>query len=350
MVMNRQRDKRDWIFLAFLAVALVVAAYTVVQRTRYRRAITSLATCAADADTACAGRALEEARAIDGDNLRTRIGQAQLRVLLGDADAAEHSLVETFADPPKGHAPIVHKVGTAPLHIDADGIGSLDAGVRGDLLLVDGDIAAARSQADLARSRWTEAATIVDEALLRPRRDRLDRRAAEGEAQMSASLRRLRDDFEKLFAASEAGQLEGSQLIARDLRDRVQRLTSDTARQKLGLSIDAAQRAMMTARTRKMELDGTSSSMVYGKPEPPPPSVDRSAYAQRSYEQRMAEYQRALDRWTTTQSENDRRKGSRLGELSGTIATVIAQARALFEEGLSAAGATRAPVASVPQP
>lgn len=340
-----RRGARDWVFVGFVGVAVAGVAYTGVQRTRYRRAMAALATCAADADTTCAGRALEEARTIDRDNLRTRIGQAQLRVLLGDPDAAERALVEVFATKSSTVAPIVRKVGAQPLQIDVDGVAALDTAVRGDLLLVDGDIAAASGQVERARVRWTEAAMLVDESLVRPRRDRLAARIANGEAQMSASLQQLRDDFEKLFIASEAGQTDGAQLIARDLRDRLRGLASETARQKLGLAIDATQRAVAIARQRKSE--GESASAAWsgsGKPEPPdPPTADdvrRNPYAQRYYDQRMADYRRALDRWTQSQNENDRRKSVRVGDLSATLATVMAQARTLFEEGMRAAGAT----------
>jgi len=326
-VMHRERDARDWVFVAFVALALAVAGFTGVQRTRYGRAMATLAVCAANADTPCAGRALEEARAIDRDNVRTRIGQAQLRVLLGDPGAAEQALVEVFATE---SFPVVRKVGTQPLQIDADRIAALDPAVRSELLLVDGDIAAAQAQPDRARSRWTEAALLVDDSLVRPRRERLAHDVAESGARTSAMLRQLRDDFESFFLASESGQLESAQLGARDLRERLKGLSSETARQKLGLAIDASQRAAVVARQRKAEGEPGEA------PQPPAPDEQRrNVNAQRYYESRFSDYQR---------------KSARCRDLSATVSTVMTQARTLLDEGLRAAGAVPGQVAPAPSP
>jgi hypothetical protein len=329
---------RDWVFIGFVAFAAVMALYTGVQRVRYKRVIAAFAACVAQADTECASRKLEEARVIDAEHLRTRIGQAQLRVLFGDADQAERVLLDVFSNrgllsrpPARGSAPNVD--------VDADALGKVDAAARGDLLLLEGDIAAARGQSKRAEMRWGEAAILVDEAtLVRPRRDRLSGGLATKAATASSDLEQLRQDFETLFAAADAAQTDTVQLLTRDLRDRVGRLKNDAAQQRFGVALDAATRAMGVAKQRKGEIDSMGNS-PFPRPEPPSPldPAHQDAFSRRLYEQRLADYQRSLQRWQTQQSERESRASSRAADLTSSVLALLAQGRAAVQDGIQAA-------------
>jgi hypothetical protein len=323
---SRDRPDRDWFFIAFVAFSVILCAYTGMQRLRFARSLEALATCAAQGEATCAGVALETARAIDERAVRTRLGQAEVRLLLGDADGAKRALDEVVGPDPDS--------------------ASLDRSARGDMLLLLGDLAAARGQASRAQSRWTEAAVIVDEdALVRPRRDRLARTLADADASASSQLGQLHAAFDKLLASAEAGDYDAVQLEVRDVNMQIRALPSQLARNKLGLAVDAATRAASVARQRKTASDSLGS---YNSTAPQPPSDTLRGTP--VYARLMDDYRRNLDRWQSMQNDRDRRNNARDSDLATSVSSLLAQARALLDDGMTAAAAAPAPPPSAQTP
>lgn len=93
-----RRAIRGWGFVGFSVLAGSLIGFTLFGRWRIERAARELAVCAATADTKCATRALEKVRVLDASDPRSRVGQAQIHALLGEADKAEQVLRSELPD------------------------------------------------------------------------------------------------------------------------------------------------------------------------------------------------------------------------------------------------------------
>jgi hypothetical protein len=358
---HQRTATRDWVFIAFVAFAVLASSFVGVQRVRYGRTIAAFEACAADADAVCAGKQLEGLRSLDAKHVRTRIAQAQVRALLGEADAAEQALVQAVAPPPPKRSRILPtprpsatqqvppRVAVESLDGDADALAKLEPAARGDALLLLGDIAFLRKELPRAQARWTEASAIVDDALVRPRVDRVESALGTGRAKRSADLEQLVDDFEKFFVAVEEGS-DAEQFKARDLSTRIAKLPSEAARSKLSLAISAAERCVDIVRTRKRESESTWGAPSW-KPTPPTPPTDdelrRMPWLRTQYERQMKTYQAQLERQQNEENERWSRKSARYVELSNQLASMLGQARTLAQEGFALA---RAPAGAASSP
>jgi hypothetical protein len=147
-----------WVFRGFVVFAVVMGGRTAIQHARLDRALGRAAMCLAQADAACAGRAVEDASAIDADHPRVRLASAGLHLLLGEVDEAKGGLANFTA---------------------GEMSKNLTTAARGDILLLQGDIEVAAGALSPAKDHY--AAARVDGAPHRHRhgsRDGGDRRAA----------------------------------------------------------------------------------------------------------------------------------------------------------------------------
>jgi hypothetical protein len=359
-----QRSARhDWVFFSFLAFAVLVSAFTGVQRVRFARALESFDLCAALADATCAGAELETARSIDPAHARTHIAHAELRALLGETGAAEQALSQALAPPSflqrlaslrrvpspgatagQGGAASPGRGLEAPsipvdaLDGDSEAIANLDRSARGELLLALGDIAALKGQQQRARSRWTEASALVDaDGLVKPRLDRMSSREDAGVATVSAELAQLRADFERFFFAVLEGA-ESVQFQSRDLNGRVRKIGSEAARNKLSLAVAAAERCVDVVRTKRHDADpGLNPLAPTWKPTPPTPPRSHAQWAQDQYQRELASYQQSLERAQTEENSRAYKRSAHLDELSAKIASTMDEARSLANEGFALA-------------
>ena len=350
------RGQRDWLFLGFVALAVVAGGFTGISRLRYHRALQTFAFCAADADAACAAPALETLRSVDPENVRTELAEAQMRALQGEADVASTMLVRAIhapvpAAPPRRQRPTVGAqmvlgVATAapPAVVDVDpqALAKLSSEARGDALLLSGDLAALTGDAKRADARWTEAAGVVDDALIAPRRARLATKGEDNDAQLSADLSSIREDFFKLFDQARSGS-DGASYAATALRTRVQTVSPPLARQKLTLAIDAADRCANMVRARTASRNAPSLG-GWRRPDPPiaPSETDLSKYPwmRSNYERQMEQYRRNVARWDQQESDQARARGYAESQVDKSASDVITEAESLLKEGLALAATT----------
>src|SRR5450432_1441649 len=95
-IVRPRSEQTDWLFIGFIGLVVLSSTFVGGQKVRYRRATAAFATCAADADATCAASPLEKLRSIDAENVRTRIAEAEMRALLGDADVATSMLARAL--------------------------------------------------------------------------------------------------------------------------------------------------------------------------------------------------------------------------------------------------------------
>ena len=225
--------------------------------------MTSFAECAADVNAECAAVAIETLRSVDASSDRTRLAEAEMRVLSGDAETAE-ALVARVLRPSESKGPTVTaRVGASRRPLtpiltlglsrgDGTTIGDLDPDVlaklapaeRGDVLLVAGryrrSFAATGSGPSRGGPRRRESSTV------RPHRaaKKAHRRPTTGRCRREA-LRRSDRPKGRIRAALRLRperQATARRTRRPSLRARVRTVTPALAAQKLTLAIDAADR------------------------------------------------------------------------------------------------------------
>jgi hypothetical protein len=346
----------DWLFVGFVACAVLGSSFAGAQRVRYGRAMQSFASCAAAADARCAAPALETLRAIDPANVRTELAQAEMRALAGEADLASSLLVHALrlTPPPPGVRRNARPVGGVQLlagpaksaptsfaDIEPETLAKLPSEVRGDVLVLAGDIAALRGDVKQADALWTEAAGIIDEALVEPRRERATSKKDATDARLSGELAAIQDDFEKLFDESKSGS-DGASYAATALRTRVQNVSPQLARQKMTLSIDAADRCAKMVRIRRLSQNAPTLG-GWTRPSPPiaPSEADmaKNSWMRSNYERELAQYRQSVQRWDEQQNDKSKARYYAESEITASANDILAEARSLLKEGLALAAA-----------
>jgi hypothetical protein len=354
----------DWPFVAYVAFAVVASSATAVQRSRFQGALSRFDAYAANTDATSAGEELEVARSIDREHVRVRIAQAELRALLGEANAAEQQLRSALslppldgkrADPAPPPAPRVAMVyvALAPSasasaspaartpDVD-DALAQLEPKARGEALLLMGDVASLRGQGAQARARWTEASATLDaDSVVKPRLDRVSSHEEEGVARASGELEQLQEDFARYFADVKAGA-ESVQFQSRDLGSRVRSVTPPAARDKLLLAISAADRCADMARSKKRDFDPvlTARAPAYRPTPPTPPSPDavrRAPFLFDNYQRQRVEYERQLERIQEEETLRQEQQDVRRNDLTTRIDSALDEARALARDGFAMA-------------
>ena len=308
-------------------------------RNHYNGAVATFERCAADANVECASSALEALRSADADNDRTKIAETELRVLQGDADGMIPLLARFIA---LGGAASRGGVRMAPVDpsgaLDPDMLSKLDPAVRGDLLLLSGDIAALRGDGRHAEGRWGEAASIVGESLVAPRRARLAATASAQDARVSSELDAIEGDFRKLFELARAGSDATSYALSA-LRGRAQAVQPLLAAQKLGLALDATAHYYQIVRSRMAMASQFIAQRLHTAP-PVPPSDEELAKRpslQSQYARQKAAYDENVARWQRDDAARARYEGSVQDQQAISATTTMAEAESLLGEGLALA-------------
>jgi hypothetical protein len=343
------------LFLGFLVLSGAVGGFTAVERVRYHRALEAFAFCAAGADPSCAATALETLRSVDPENVRTELAEAQMRALQGEADVASSMLTRVLHVPAPAPARkprptvggiivlgVANTASPAVADVEPQALGKLSSEARGDALLLAGDIAALAGDATRADARWTEAAGVVDDALIAPRRARLASKKDDNDAQLSADLSGLRDEFFKLFDQARSGS-DGASYAATALRTRVQSVSPPLAQQKLRLSIDAADRCAKMVRARGLSQNVPTLG-GWRRPDPPiaPSETEmiRNPWMRGNYDRQMEQYRRNLARWDEQESDKARARGYVESEIDKSAGDIITEAESLLKGGLALAAAS----------
>lgn len=350
------RGRRDWLFVGFVGLSVAVLGFGGVKKLRYQRAMTTFAWCAADADAGCAAAALETLRSVDAGNTRTKLAQAQLRVIEGETDTAAVAL-RPFA-PAAARAPSVEMMPVdgrfrgyvaepPPIPvgaIDTELLAKAEPGVRADVLLLVGDIEALRGDSKRAQARWTEAAGIVDDGLVAPRRRRLAAKADGAEAKLSSELEDLRSEFNKLFELARSGS-DGETYAATALRTRVRSASPALASQKLALAVDAADRCNRMVRARRLSVNAPSEGS-WRQPDPPiAPSeseMSKHPWVRENYARQQQQYYQNLARWQAQEGDKTRARAFAENELAQSANNTIAEAQSQLKEALNLMSASSA--------
>jgi hypothetical protein len=338
-VLRPPSSQRDWIFAGFVGLAVVTFSFVGVQRARYRSAIRTFDQCAAEADAIGAATALERLRSLDATDVQTRIAEAEMLDLGGDGEGASAALGRALQPKPS--------LATAPMpQIDPDALDKLSSGARGDALLVEGDVAALLGDAVKANARWTEAAGIVDESLLAPRRRRLDDRQQGAQSKLSADLESLRADFDSLFDSARNGS-DGVAYAATAMRARVQTISPPLAVQKLTLAVDAAARCATLTRQQARVDNSPTPLRNWTQPQPPIAPSDADAqkrpYLRAQYEREQQMYTQNLARWESRKDDLTRQRYFADEEIGKTAESLLDQARGLRDDGLALASRSTMP-------
>jgi hypothetical protein len=299
----------DWVFRGFVAFAVVMGGGVALQRTRLDRALGRASMCLAQADAGCAGRAVEDARAIDADHPRVRLAGAGLHSLLGEVDEARAGLANFTA---------------------GEMSKNLTPAARGDVLLLQGDLEAAAGALGTAKDHYAAARLLVDnQDLVVVRLDRL----AQREQRTADERAALFADFNHLFEVAEAGNAEAVPLRARDLSQRVSKLSNRDAGTKLILAVAAAERAAR-ANGQGGFLPALAGASRSARPAPPVRVEvgERTAAAERVYQRRLADYQLAVDAYDERRAAVETARQDRAAAASRTSAQNLAEARSLVAE------------------
>lgn len=300
---------QDWVFRGFVAFAVILGGGVALQRTRLDRALGRASMCLAQADAGCAGRAVEDARAVDADHPRVLLAGLGLHVLLSEVDEARAGLAR-------------FRAGETSQNLTAAG--------RGDELLLQGDLAAAAGAFSAAKDHYAAARLLVtNQDLVVMRLDRL----AQREKRIADERAALFADVNHLIEAAETSTAEVTSLRIRDLSQRISKLANVDARMKLFLAVAAADRAASTnGRGRLLPSlpDASRSAAPF-----PPVRVEvgeRTAAAERSYQRRLAEYQLAVEAYDARRSAAETAREDRAAAAARMSAPIIAEARALVAE------------------
>jgi hypothetical protein len=308
-----EEARTDWVFLVFVAFALVMSAHTLVQRTRLRNALRLATACLAQADPQCARDAVEEARAFDALDLRVRVATVDLALLLGDAERAETAL-----------GALAEEATTRRLR----------PAERADLLLTQGDLASVRGDPSRAKELYEEASPLIDPGVLvRPRVERL----AERERQRRVLLAALFGDLDLLLRAAEGGDADAVVSRARDLFPRISKLGNKEAADKLSAAVSAVQRIATRPRGgASADLDAFAAT----RPRPPVKSAVQTPEADAVYEAQRAAYVEAIADWETRRTEAERTRRELAEAATATGEPSLDEVRKQVEE---ARGALEAP-------
>ncbi len=300
---------QGWVFRGFVAFAVIMAGGVALQRTRLDRALGRASMCLAQADAGCAGRAVEDARAIDADHPRVHLAGLGVHVLLGEVDEAQAGLAR-------------FRAGETSKNLTAVG--------RGDELLLQGDLAAAAGAFGAAKDHYAAARLLVaNQDLVAVRLDRLaprEKRNADERAALFA-------DVNHLIEAAEASSAEVTSLRIRDLSQRISKLPNIDARMKLFLAVAAADRAAST-NSRGGLLPSWSDPSRSVAPVPPVRVEvgERTAAAERAYQRRLAEYQLAVEAYDARRVAAETARQDRAAAAARMSAPIIAEARAFVAE------------------
>lgn len=300
---------QDRVFQGFVAFAVIVGGYTGLRHARLDGALRRASTCLAQEDAAGAGRAVEDARAIDADNPRVRLAALDLNLLLGEVDAAQGGLAAFTT---------------------GDMSGKLTAAAHGDVLLLQGDLAAAAGDLETAKKHYAGARLLVDrEEVVVARLERLGRREQRTAEERAA----LFADFNRLLEAAEARNVEVVPLRARDLSQRIMKVSNLDARTKLFLAVSAAERAARAGSQVGM-FSIPSGALVSPRLTAPvrDESPARTALAERVYQRKLAEYQQAVAAGDERRDSVESARRERAAAASRIAAQNLDEARALIAE------------------
>lgn len=201
-----------------------------------------------------------------------------------------------------------------------------NADTRGDLLLVEGDLEARQGHRARARERYQAATSLVSPELVAERLDRLRRADTDDARRISAEVADVRDRFEKLFAAAEAGETESVNLRIADINVRVRVFANPAAEQQLYLGVNAAQRAVRLVASQKRDRDFLTLPIA------PTPPTRPDAF-------RAAEYERQKEAFEKRRLETEEKRARQAAEATRAIADALAQGRDAVTEPLAKVGA-----------
>ena len=298
-----------WVFRGFVAFAVIMGGSTALQRARLDRALGRASMCLAQADAGCAGRAVEDARAVDADHPRVRLAGLGLQVLLSEVGEARAGLARFRAEE-------IAK--------------NLTRAARGDELLLQGDLEAAAGALGAAKDHYTAARLLVaNQDLVVVRLDRLaqrERRIADERAALIA-------DVNHLLEAAQAGAAEVTSLRIRDLSQRISKLSNVDARMKLFLAVAAADRAASTHGQGGV-LPSLPDTSRWAQPAPPVRVEvgERTAATERIYQRKLVDYQLAVDAYEARRVAVETARQERAAVASRRAAQIVAEARSLVAE------------------
>jgi hypothetical protein len=322
----------DWLFWAFVAVAGCAFAYHGLARERVRVAASEASVCLAQRDPVCAASAIERGRTYASkDEPRLDVAAAGLQVLNGKSSEAARA-----ADVVRAHP-------------------ELEPKARGELLLVDGDIAAARGQSKLAREHWLAARDLVeDPSLVSLRTSRADHEAVEQAQDLAGKLTAVSTAFDELFELATTAPADRVSVRAGDVRDQVRALPDGEARTKLFRALEVATRAASNAAMKRASVayDPYSGSTPPAPPADPSPETLR--YDPHARDRGLARYQEELRAYEARKTASDGRRAQGEADAINAARVMLEEAKRLVGEGLammaptatdegSASGASGAP-------
>jgi hypothetical protein len=306
------------VFWAFVLFAACDITYKVVARSRLRAAEDEAMTCLAQRDAACATTWIERGRVFSSTSEpRLDIASAGLAVLTGSLDQAAHGADRAKASP------------------------DLSATARGELLLVEGDLAEARGEHKAARDDWTAAKPLVgDESLVTLRLSRATQREEDRARSLSAELADLSAAFDDLFALALTAAQDRLSVRAGDLKDRLRELPPSDGRAKLLRAVDVAvQAAAADARKRASIYDPYRASVPPTPPSEPSPEALR--FDPRLRERQMAEYRARLAQYETLKRASEDRRAQAEADALAAARSMLEEARRLVQDGLAALAPTQ---------
>jgi hypothetical protein len=316
----------DWLFWAFVFVAGCAFAYKGVARSRVRLAEEEASACLAKRDAACVAASIERGRrfASSGEP-RLDIAGAGLAILTGDTARAIHAagLVKALPD--------------------------LDATARGELLLVEGDIAEAQGDLKGGRDDWAAAAPfLTDGSLVGDRRSRADRAETDRAYALSAELSALSSAFDELFTLAQTAASDRISVRAGDLNDRLRHLPESDGRAKLLRAVNVAMQAAGAAAHKRAPFAYDPFAVPPAAPVDPSPETLR--FDPHARERELAEYGERLARYRSAKSAYEERKAQ--GEIDAQVAarSMLEEGTRLVQDGLLALAPTTAaaPAAGAP--
>jgi hypothetical protein len=298
------RANADWVFWAFVVLATCAFGYKGMARFRVRAAEDEATICLAQRDAACTTTSIERGRAFSSTKEpRLDIASAGLAVLTGNLDQAARATGQAKALP------------------------DLDAITRGELLLVEGDLAEARGEYKAARDDWTAARPLVnDESLVTLRLSRAGRSEEHRAQSLSAELAALATAFDDLFALALTALPDRLSVRVSDLKDRLRHLPESDGRAKLLRAVDVAVQAGGAAARKRASLAYDPFSAMMPPAPPSEPSPDALRFDPRVRERQLADYRAKLAQYETLKKASEDRKAQ--GETDA-----LSAARAMLEEG-----------------
>jgi hypothetical protein len=312
----------DWLFWSFVFLSAVAFAYKAVARRQVGSALDQATACLSRRDAACVTSAIERARVYaSGPEPRVDIAAAGLLVLKGQVEqaAAAMATVRVLPLEPKG---------------------------RGEMLLVDGDIAAAKGQSKVARDDWTAARPLVDDdSLVGSRVSQAERDDADAARALGTELGALRVQLDELFDLAPRADPERLSFRTRDLAERLRHLPESDGRRKLLLSVEVASRASSAAARKR---SGYFPAPLPAPVLPPEPDPQTLRYDPHARERQIAFYNQKLAEYEARKRDAEDNKAQREKDAVAAAASILEEATRLADEGLAllATSATPAPSAT----